>query len=481
MNDSQWSESGWRSSVDALGARASTEAGRCLLGLLDESHPAFHGKSAGAVARMRGCALLTLVRFPEMADECLPLVLEELESGRDAYLIAVAATVLPQIAPPQMLFSNLLRRALAATLAHDERIDLACYGGLAESFDAPCASDLVSRALAWAETGAAPASRPESCAERSGSRPLVLDDALVEDQDGNRLSWRELVLGRPTLVVFFYTRCDNPDKCSSSIERVARVQAALRERGLANQIGTLSVTYDPSFDGPTRLRGYAASRGVQFGPAHRVIRVLDGHEQITRALGLGVNFASSLVNRHRIEAFVLDARGHAAVTYRRLKWSVDEVVCDLDRLACEPAAGDRDESPPVAAAVARGLPSALATSLAVALALFPKCPLCGAAYLSAAGLLAVPQMPGPYWAWPLLASGLVANVVSAAWMARRSGSRAGFWVCAAGAAVVISAHAVVDVSTPLVWSGIAIMAAGSLLSVVARSPKTPPPGTAAFK
>ena len=49
-----------------------------------------------------------------------------------------------------------------------------------------------------------------------------------EDQDGRRLTFGECFVGAPTVAVFFYTRCTNPNKCSLTIAKLAQLQAAIR-------------------------------------------------------------------------------------------------------------------------------------------------------------------------------------------------------------------------------------------------------------
>ena len=42
--------------------------------------------------------------------------------------------------------------------------------------------------------------------------------------------------------------------------------------------------------------------------------------------GLGVNYVGSLVNRHRIELYILDAQARIAASFERLRWDEREVV-----------------------------------------------------------------------------------------------------------------------------------------------------------
>jgi hypothetical protein len=49
-----------------------------------------------------------------------------------------------------------------------------------------------------------------------------------------------------------------------------------------------------------------------------------------------VNFGQALVNRHRIELFVLDRDGHIVSTFARLQWDVEAVLGRVIVQALEP-------------------------------------------------------------------------------------------------------------------------------------------------
>ena len=59
---------------------------------------------------------------------------------------------------------------------------------------------------------------------------------------------------------------------------------------------------------------------------HRLFRATEGNDALQEHFGLGVGFVGSLVNRHRIELYILDAGGRIAVSFERLRWDEHEVV-----------------------------------------------------------------------------------------------------------------------------------------------------------
>ena len=136
----------------------------------------------------------------------------------------------------------------------------------------------------------------------------------------------EFFVGQPSIVVFFYTRCDNPFKCSLTVTKLARVQGLLAARGLAVGSQTAAITYDPAYRSPNRLSTYGKNRGVRMDARNRMLRAVDGNERLRAHFALGVSFIESLVNRHRIEAYVLDREGRIAASFERVRWDEHEVV-----------------------------------------------------------------------------------------------------------------------------------------------------------
>ena len=160
----------------------------------------------------------------------------------------------------------------------------------------------------------------------AGRRLEAIESIVLEDHDGKETTFEGFFRGQPTVVVFFYTRCDNPLKCSLTITKLARLQGLLSGQGLADQICTAAITYDPAFDLPERLRVYGQDRGVRMDSRHRLFRATEGNDALREHFGLGVGFVGSLVNRHRIELYILDAGGRIAVSFERLRWDEQEVV-----------------------------------------------------------------------------------------------------------------------------------------------------------
>lgn len=78
------------------------------------------------------------------------------------------------------------------------------------------------------------------------------------DQDG-RAFGSEQLQGQVYIASFFFSRC--PSICPLIMKSVKRIEDAYRERGITG-IRMVSITVDPDYDVPERLRAYAAEIGA---------------------------------------------------------------------------------------------------------------------------------------------------------------------------------------------------------------------------
>jgi len=339
---------------------------RTFLELLDERHAVYRNVGTPAVTRMRGAVLLAL-GHRALPAAALPFALEELESAHDAWLTAVAAHVLRKFPEPSESFAEPLLSAVLYIQHRDEIVRLANYGGSGQGGETttamsegmqtigwlgragraciarledllsqnpgPATAAIVARALEAirADDRAAVAVDSCSCEETAAAVPSgsVSDISGLRFQDhaGTELTFADAFHGRPSIVVFFYTRCDNPAKCPLTMYRFGSLQRLLRESGLGDAIGMAAITYDPEYDHAGRLLQYAESWGAKPSALHRILRTLDGFPTLSDYFSLGVNFsASGIVNRHQLEAFVLDRRGRIAHAVTRRRWSETQLM-----------------------------------------------------------------------------------------------------------------------------------------------------------
>lgn len=344
-----------------------------LVALLPDGAGLYAGRTSAEVTRLRGYLLAALadVGLPASA---LPFVFEALESGHMPYEVAGAAIALrgsdstaAAAAAPYLLRAVRNLSGADATVSfegYDPRWPYArpttaltevlrTLGGLGA--EAAAALPELERLLAQPERysakvvaemqaahdalgaaaqtccGGEPVRETHSCCDDGPLDGVAADtggelDTALEDQAGRVGTFAELFHGKPSVVAFFYTRCDNPYKCSLTVTKLAQLQRLVRERGLAGTLRIAAVTYDSAFDTPKRLERYGRDRGVAFDDDARFFRAISGFDELSRRFQLQVGYGPSTVNRHRIEAYLLDESGAVARRFTRLQWEPERVL-----------------------------------------------------------------------------------------------------------------------------------------------------------
>lgn len=496
-----------------------------LLELLREEHAAYAQRGTAVVERMRGWVLAAL------ADRQLPLAaqlvaLEELDNGRSPYLVVVAARALRSASVPASFMAPFVVQSLRNMRDRDDYIDPDRPDGLGSPDEGTTAFTELNLTLRWLGAQAAgvlpqlealckspdQSMSTEQRADIGHTVKLIREAGVVdaeedccalpdgigafrrwlgadhgttaeiefEDQDGSRIKYDAFFAGRPAIVVFFYTRCDNGQKCSLTVSKLARVQKMLAERSGAERVRTAAITYDPEFDLPFRLRGYAESRGVRMDVDNRILRAVAGTSILHQRFRLGVNFISSLVNRHRVEAFLVDAGGNVAASFERVGWDEGRIVDEALVLCAEEGkvASSTGSTGSIATTSMQSTPDVASKSrtmtpvLALALALFPKCPLCGATYLSLSAITVLPQMPGYYWMFPVLVAMLIVNLTSLGLQALALRRWLAFGLALSGSAMIVGPGVALGWE-PAMLGGVLLTAAGSMVGVVSaqRAPR----------
>ena len=490
-----------------------------LIDLFREDHSVYRERSAPEVVRMRGWLLIGLAKRG-ISDADLRFVVEELESGTDAYLVAAAAFALRTSSGPRAVLAPLVMRAISNIRFHDSPVCLTEYGEYVPGAATTTAVRELLSTLTWLGREAAgieaevrallavPGGLPEkheeavrlaltamssgncdqavdSCCEVPSAIGFVtswisslrggtasLEDVRFQDEHSTEFAFRDFFQGRPTVVVFFYTRCDNPLKCSLTVSKLAQVQSQLRDRGVFDQIQTVAITYDPDYDSPPRLLSYARDRGFLIAPAHRMLRATSGVKSLKQFFQLKVGYVDSLVNRHQIELFILDQEGRIATSFRRLSWSIQEVTDRAIEVLHEPCESTSNPSSPVIRSLASPLMSTLST---IAVALFPKCPMCWAAYMSVFGIAGLEQIPLRPWFLPVLVVLMLINAGCLWSRTRTTGRWLAFLIVVLGMLGVLIPRFWVDGSAVTPW-GISATLLGVLWGVLPsrRSAQTGP-------
>jgi len=163
-------------------------------------------------------------------------------------------------------------------------------------------------------------------------QPLRNLDIPLTDHDERDHVLRDLV-DRPVLLTFFYSRCQNAGKCSTTVSRLARLQRELAEGGIEGDVRLLAITFEPQFDTPMRIKRYAVTRGLELGDRALGVRLDPGQQsRLVEELRTPVGYNAGWVSSHGVEAVLLDAQGRLVRKYVNLAWDNDLVLTDFQRL-----------------------------------------------------------------------------------------------------------------------------------------------------
>jgi protein SCO1/2 len=176
----------------------------------------------------------------------------------------------------------------------------------------------------------------------------VPNQALV-DQDGRPRDFESIRAGRAMAVTFIYTKCPIPTFCPAMDRQFAAAQAVIKQKGLEDRVGLLSVSFDPRNDTPAVLKQHAQKLAAD--PKVWTF-VTGGREEIDR-------FASSMLVTlvrgeaanpalrqaqgapslpsgdeigHTLRTTVVDRRGRIVTSHSGAEWTPEQLVAELERV-----------------------------------------------------------------------------------------------------------------------------------------------------
>jgi len=160
-------------------------------------------------------------------------------------------------------------------------------------------------------------------------------DIAFKDHNGQPGELRDL-MNKPTVITFFYTRCQNGRKCSMAVSQLGALQRQLAQAGIADKVRLIAITYEPQFDTPERINRYATDRGFALGENALALQCESSQQQrLIDELEAPVSFNAGWVNTHGVELSLLDAKGRLVRQYHTLIWDNDQVASDLKRVIPE--------------------------------------------------------------------------------------------------------------------------------------------------
>ncbi len=332
----------WQDVCDALSdptANKSPRAVARLLAVIHEGCVLHRNRPRSQVQQIRAAAFLALASHPPTA-EVQRAVGTELTATDDALLFAAACRCVDTGRDDTGTLLQALRRPFGGTLEDAPvRLDNAREPTTAareaekvlDRFAAlrgTARADLLPTSCCCAEPPQASAWQPPE------ARPASLGGVRVATSHGEQTlaDFRD----RPLFVTFFYSRCDNPRKCHTTLQGVRDLETELFAVGLADKVRVLVVTFDPSFDDLPRLARFAKQREfVDGGPVVFARPDAASLEALVRDHSLPVALDRGAVTTHGGLGLILDRQGKVCRTYHGFRWDVEMVRSDLARLTTE--------------------------------------------------------------------------------------------------------------------------------------------------
>lgn len=471
-----------------------------LVDLLSERHAIYEERPSYEMNQIRGYALASF-KETGLPSSAINFVLDELQNGRNAYIVGATARGLRGSKQPKAQYVSFLIQAVNNLKYHDDSFDLTVFRP-EWPLENPSSGRLeIFRTLRWLRgyaKGAIPELRsflnkteefaPElreeiritieeiekdnrdldlSCCEvdgRSSTRFSWLWKGMrnirsignleVQNEDGQFLSLEDIIFQKPTIIAFFYTRCMNPNKCTLTINKMGWLQKELAQAGLESKVNLLAFTYDPSYDTPARMRVFGENRGLVFGPNTHVLRTRpEEFNVLSDFFQLGVNHVASTVNQHRLELFVLNQYGRVETTYSRLQWDTKHVVSDLKKMV---------NSPSKHRWVLKFSNTVQQVILPILFVFFPKCPFCWAAYLSVFGISGLQSIPYSPWLLPIIFGVMTFNLLLLYKKAKNRNGLFPFWISLVGTLLVGGGYMIKH--PPISFTGVGLIFIGAVLN-----------------
>ena len=326
--DSEMEELALIKLIDAINTESLCEG--VVAFLIKEESDLYRDRGTKATNRIRSYSFYKLAGIPSLQEELGPLTIAELSATNNAYTFAYIAKsiidhdfLLQYSALPGLLeqaYERILYRDLPLTF--DEYFPI--YN---QTHEYTSAKKVLTSASKYIKSR-----QVKSCCSIAGiqkmkpsTKKVAVKDLNLIDQAGNTINFKSY-FRQPTVVAFFYSRCDNPFKCSATVTKMGHLQSKLTGTG----VQLACITYDPRYDHPEIISEYGKDRGLVFNDKTKMFTyAADAARSIQDFFKLKVNYNSSIVTIHSIELFITDNNGELIYSNYRQDWSVEEVYSAL--------------------------------------------------------------------------------------------------------------------------------------------------------
>ncbi len=182
-----------------------------------------------------------------------------------------------------------------------------------------------------------PAITPSPALQRLQPGNLAPPFELV-DQDGDTLHLNAY-RGKALLLTFIYTRCPIPDFCPLMSEHFKTLQPRLREH-FGDRVQLLSISFDPAYDTPERLRDYGMRYTNDFSTWQFATGEAEHIQHLAQRYGVYFELeASAETFAHNLVTALIGPGGRVHQLWRGNRWQPDEVIAAIEQAFALPSSG----------------------------------------------------------------------------------------------------------------------------------------------
>jgi protein SCO1 len=162
----------------------------------------------------------------------------------------------------------------------------------------------------------------------------VVPDYKFTNQFGQPMSLAQFK-GQAVGLTFIFTRCPFPTFCPRMSQNLQKAQNALKNKADAPKNWSLiSLTIDPAWDTPERLRRYAEPYNIDTNHWQFVVSDLWTLDGLGDSLGLTFyRTTPTALPEHNLRTVVFDARGRLQKVFVGNEWTIDEFVEEMVKAA----------------------------------------------------------------------------------------------------------------------------------------------------
>jgi protein SCO1/2 len=160
-------------------------------------------------------------------------------------------------------------------------------------------------------------------------------DFTLVNQDGEPVRMRQYK-GRALVLTFIYTRCPLPDYCPLMTDNFAEIIKAIKgDAALYGKTQLLSISVDPEYDTPARLREHGAGHTTESGAqtfSHWEFATGSSDEVKKIATYFGLQyFTESDQIIHSLVTAIISPDGKVVKLYTGNEWKPAEIISDLQQ------------------------------------------------------------------------------------------------------------------------------------------------------